>query len=48
MCLVSDEEVPFLLHPVGDIAGVCDYVLVGEAYVHGIMYGEAAPVEINH
>jgi hypothetical protein len=34
--LLKNAAVPFILRPTGD----SQYQLVGEAYVHGIMYGE--------
>ncbi|OQN97561.1 hypothetical protein B0A48_16715 [Cryoendolithus antarcticus] len=36
--ILSDAKVPFLLRPLSDESG--RYSLVGEAYVHGAMYGE--------
>jgi hypothetical protein len=38
ICLVKAARVPFVIRPVKE--QVDRFVLVGEAYVHGIMYGE--------
>ena len=49
VCLLPGAKVPFLLRPTAVAAGDVDaqelqqFKLVGEAYVHGIMEGEAAP-----
>lgn len=39
-CLLRGAKVPFVLRPVHVAKGV--YRLIGEAYVHGIMHGQAA------
>lgn len=36
VCIIQHARVPFVLRP----AGSGTYLLVGEAYVHGLMYGE--------
>jgi hypothetical protein len=38
--ILSGARVPFVLRQV-DVNGESRYELVGEAYVHGMMYGEA-------
>jgi hypothetical protein len=42
--LIGGAPTPFLLRPVSgqDGVGIKKFELLGEAYVHGIMYGEAA------
>ncbi|KAH7389214.1 hypothetical protein BKA64DRAFT_680061 [Cadophora sp. MPI-SDFR-AT-0126] len=42
--LIGGAATPFLLRPIGgpDGVGVRKFELLGEVYVHGIMYGEAA------
>lgn len=39
--VIQGGQVPFLLRRVADAGGQAQHVLVGEAYVHGIMHGQA-------
>lgn len=38
LVIISGADMPFLVRPRDDGSG--EYLLVGEAYVHGLMHGE--------
>lgn len=40
--ILKGARVPFILRPVDEASGIRRYRIVGEAYVHGVMYGEMA------
>lgn len=41
VCVSNDSVSPFVLRRVDDKNGDARYKFVGDAYVHGLMYGEA-------
>lgn len=47
VCVFNDSVSPFVLRRVDDKDGDARYKFVGDAYVHGLMYGEADSIDVQ-
>lgn len=47
VCVFDDSVSPFVLRKVDDKDGNERYKFVGDAYVHGLMYGEADGTDVH-
>lgn len=47
VCVFNDSVSPFVLRRVEDRDGDVRYQFVGDAYVHGLMYGEADRIDVD-
>ena len=47
VCVFNDSVSPFVLRRVDDKGGDARYKFVGDAYVHGLMYGEADSIDVQ-
>lgn len=45
VCVFNDSVSPFVLRKVDEVDARTRYKFVGDAYVHGLMYGEADGME---
>lgn len=47
VCVFNDSVSPFVLRKVDEVDGKTRYKFIGDAYVHGLMYGEADAMKID-